>query len=84
MRSRANSEAITELQGLSTNAKGEISHVLNNGHMIISGHAHQLLEHADERVRASARTIIQTINDLTEQQRQMLIHPDGHLGTTKE
>lgn len=84
MNSRANPDAVAEIQNLSTNARGELSHVLGNGHFIISGTAHQLLEHDDEKVRSSARTIIQTINELTEQQREMLADRNAHLGGNRE
>jgi hypothetical protein len=88
VRSRANREAVAEIQSLSENAKREIEHVVFNALMIISGCAQQIINTPQraEHNQARAKTITRTVTDASALLREMLrpASVDAHLGATEK
>lgn len=84
MRSKPSAEGLAALRNMPELARSELFHVYSNGSCIVSGIAQLLQEHPDENVRARAKTIVRTMDTLTQQLKQMTTGHDDTTGVLAE
>ncbi len=80
MRSKPSPEGLAALRNMPEAARSDLMHTVNNGSCIVSGIAQLLQEHPDENVRARAKTIVRTMDEMTRQLKQMTTGHDDTIG----